>query len=74
MSNAEAITEDLNKLYAAYKKLFKSPNGKIVLADLRARFMDGQIIRKGESSEEMVARAAKHDVVQAIINITEMEK
>ena len=68
--STEQVTEDLNKTYAAYYKLFKTPNGKTVLADLKARFMEGELIRKDESTETMIARAAKHDLVQQIINAT----
>lgn len=65
--------DDLKILYAAYYRLFRTANGKIVLADLRRRYMEGELRQKGEMIEDTLARAAKHDVIQAIIDASSKE-
>lgn len=51
----------------AYERLFKSPNGKIVMADFRKRWLDSKVCMGGEDT---IRRGAEHDVIQTIINMT----
>jgi len=50
----------------AYRRLFKTPDGKVVLDDLRARFYDRSL--DSESANKMAVNVGSHKVVQHIIN------
>jgi len=70
----QKLEEARKKLYAEsllYKNLFRTPDGKAVLADLKVRFMDREL--SIGSSDEIIKKAAQHDVVQFIINMVNYE-
>lgn len=68
MDDATAETRGIK---AAYEKVFKSPNGKIVMRHMKATWMDTKII--GTTPEQTTANAAIHDVIQTIINYAEKQ-
>lgn len=63
--------DEQRQIVLAYRKLFKTPNGKIVMADMKRRWMDNKLV--GATDTETVANAAIHDVIQTIINFATME-
>jgi hypothetical protein len=65
---------EFQKVKAAYERLFRTANGKIVLADLKQHYSEGELVVKGEAPEQTVARAAKHDLVQVISRMSKTEK
>lgn len=61
-------TEEARRVREAYVRLFKSPNGKIVLTDLKRIYMEGKICDLKNGTDAVVAKAACHDLVQMLIN------
>jgi hypothetical protein len=71
MSNVLKLTDEQQKLKRAYEGLGRSPNGRLVLEDIRRRWLEVGIV--GRTSEETIANAARHDVAQTIINMVEKQ-
>lgn len=53
-----------------YRRLFNSPDGKIVLDDLRKQFYDTVLTGSGATNLSVAVKAAQHDVVTVIIRNT----
>lgn len=65
-ANEEAV-----RVAAAYKRVFSSPDGQIVFADLRRRFVDCPIARPGHGSEHAFFREGRRSAVAFIFQMTE---
>lgn len=60
--------EEARRTREAYWRLFKSPNGKIVLAHMQRTWLEGKICLGGEDT---IRRGAEHDLIQTIINFAQ---
>lgn len=65
-----AARAEAMRIRDAYRELFKTPNGKIVLNDLKRLYMDNQLLASYDPNAAL-AKAAAHDVVQEIIKKTQ---
>jgi len=63
---------DNDPVRIAYARLFTTPDGKVVLKNLREQFYDCIITSNTEIST--VAKAAQHDVVAVILKMIGDEK
>jgi len=64
-------TAEMRGIKAAYEKLFKSPNGKVVMKHMKSTWLEVKVI--GDTPEKTTANAAIHDVIQTIINLAEKQ-
>jgi hypothetical protein len=60
--------EEARRIREAYWRLFKTPNGKIVLEDMKRKWLEGKICLGGEDT---IRRGAEHDLIQTIINFAQ---
>ena len=60
---------DIDPLRIAYARLFTTPDGKVVLADLRKQFYDCLLTKSGSTELSITAKAAQHDVIAVILKL-----
>ena len=68
----QILRQQALKKAAAYQRLFTSPDGKVVLADLEAEFRDRELHVSGDSHATHV-RVGEFNVIKYIHTVMEVE-
>jgi len=66
-----AQLERFNEISKAYRGFTRSPNGKVVLKDLRKKFYDADLC--GDSEHSAAVKAGRHSVILYILRMMETE-
>tara|TARA_R110000868_G_scaffold151117_3_gene374735 strand:- start:14590 stop:14922 length:333 start_codon:yes stop_codon:yes gene_type:complete len=68
---AQRSKAEIDSLMGAYKRLFATPDGQTVMADLRRRFVDVPIARPGQDPQHAFFREGRRSAIAFIYQASE---